>query len=254
MSSRSRIVLGSGLVLAALAGGCSSGGGEALEGSQAALSSSDHEAFDFFLGKGLTSVQAAGIVGNLDQESGMSPTAEEPGGPGRGIAQWSAGERWDSLSGDNAAWYAAKHGQSVWSLSLQLDFIWFELESFPVYGLSALERSTTVTAAAAAFATDFEACGACNESRRVAFAEAALQAYGNDSVDASPPPPPDASPSPSEDTGVACFVPSLGASGECILTSACAAMGGYVSTAGFCPGAADIECCTGPAGDTDAGM
>ena len=33
----------------------------------------DEAAFDFFVGKGLTNVQAAGIVGNLDQESGVDP-------------------------------------------------------------------------------------------------------------------------------------------------------------------------------------
>ncbi len=35
-----------------------------------------------------------------------------------------------------------------------------------------------------------------------------------------------------------------GASGTCIDTGACAGKGGYHSTAGYCPGAANIECCT----------
>jgi len=37
---------------------------------------------------------------------------------------------------------------------------------------------------------------------------------------------------------------AAGVSGTCIDTSACAAMPGYVSSAGDCAGAADIECCT----------
>ena len=42
-------------------------------------------------------MQAAGIIGNLDQESGMDPTISQyDGGPGRGIAQWSTGGRWDT--------------------------------------------------------------------------------------------------------------------------------------------------------------
>jgi hypothetical protein len=49
---------------------------------------------------------------------------------------------------------------------------------------------------------------------------------------APPPPPPPSS----------CSVD--GVSGTCIETSACSAMAGYVSTAGFCAGAADVECCT----------
>ncbi|HEX7604741.1 MAG TPA: phage tail tip lysozyme, partial [Polyangiaceae bacterium] len=98
----------------------------------------DKIAFDYFVGKGLTDVQAAGIVGNLDQESGMSPTiAQYGGGPGRGIAQWSAGGRWDTSKNDNVAWYAAQHGASIHSLALQLDFIWYELTTID-YGYSEL--------------------------------------------------------------------------------------------------------------------
>jgi MYXO-CTERM domain-containing protein len=64
-------------------------------------------------------------------------------------------------------------------------------------------------------------------------------------ADAGPPPVPDAG------GGTPCSVPGLG-SGECILTSACAALPNHVSTPNYCPGAADIECCTGPMTD-DAG-
>lgn len=49
------------------------------------------------LADGMTPEQAAGILGNLDQESGFSPGAVQSGGPGRGIAQWSAGGRWEDL-------------------------------------------------------------------------------------------------------------------------------------------------------------
>ena len=63
--------------------------------------------------------------------------------------------------------------------------------------------------------------------------------------DAGPPPVPDAA------AGTPCSVPGIG-SGECILTSDCAAMPGHISTPNYCPGAADIECCTGPM-DQDSG-
>src|SRR5579863_10246567 len=111
----------------------------------------DKAAFDYFLGKGLVNFQAAGIVGNLDQESGVDPTAVQSGGPGRGIAQWSVGGRWDTDANDNAVWYAAQQGQSVDSLQLQLDFIWYELTTFPNYGLASLIASTDVTSATIAF-------------------------------------------------------------------------------------------------------
>jgi hypothetical protein len=58
-------------------------------------------AFDFFRHKGLSKSQAAGIVGNLQQESSVDPTADQAGGPGRGIAQWGVGGRWDSSPRDN---------------------------------------------------------------------------------------------------------------------------------------------------------
>src|SRR5665811_561394 len=89
-----------------------------------ALNTNDQAAFNFFVSKGLTNFQAAGIVGNLDQESNVNPSAVQQGGPGRGIAQWSAGGRWDTGSNDNATAYAAKQNLSVWSLQLQLEFIW----------------------------------------------------------------------------------------------------------------------------------
>ncbi len=141
----------------------------------------DKIAFDFFVGKGLSHVQAAGIVGNLDQESGMSPTISQyGGGPGRGIAQWSAGGRWDSSHDDNVAWYASAHGASRYSLDLQLDFIWYELTEVG-YGYSQLKASTTVTAATEAFMDRYEICGECAASNRIAHAEAALADFGGGS-------------------------------------------------------------------------
>lgn len=158
---------------------------EPVKQSSAFLFANDQPAFDYFLSKGLTSYQAAGIVGNLDQESGVDPMAVQNGGPGRGIAQWSVGGRWDTDSNDNAVWYAAKQGQSVHSLQLQLDFIWYELTTFPGYGLAKLKATKNVTDATVAFETDFEGCGTCNESGRVAYAKAVLAAFGSDTVGAS---------------------------------------------------------------------
>jgi Phage tail lysozyme len=170
----------------ALIAGCGSAPGDAVGESQAAVGGSNAEiAYDYFVNKGLTSYQAAGIVGNLEQESSVDPTVSQyGGGPGRGIAQWSAGGRWDTDGGDNAVWYAATQGQSVWTLDLQLEFIWYELTTFPSYGLGALRGSTDVASATVAFETDFEGCGECDQSNRIAFAESVLAAYGS----TTPPP------------------------------------------------------------------
>ena len=170
---------------ALLALGCSSTPGD--EGTSASGSAStsfpnDQPAYDYFVGKGLTNFQAAGIVGNLDQESGVDPNAVQAGGPGRGIAQWSAGGRWDTASGDNLVAFAAGEGLPTSSLQVQLDFIWFELQNFPSYGLAKLRATTNVTDATVAFETDFEGCGSCDEAARISYAEDVLKAYGADPV------------------------------------------------------------------------
>jgi hypothetical protein len=148
--------------------------------SEAALSNSEQTAFNFFVNKGLTKAQAAGIVGNLIQESSVNPNAVQyGGGPGRGIAQWSVGGRWDSGT-DSVAHYASAHGLSRWSLTTQLDFIWWEMNTYG-YGFSSLKAATNVTDATVAFEVHYEICGACNQSGRIAYAKQVLAAYGGGS-------------------------------------------------------------------------
>jgi hypothetical protein len=242
--TRRRFAIGSGLALAGLVvlgmAGCSSApSGESLGTSSSAIFPNDQAAFTYFVGKGLSDVQAAGIVGNLDQESGVDPTAVQAGGPGRGIAQWSVGGRWDTDSNDNAEWYATMQGQSVDSLTLQLEFIWYELSTFSGYGLASLKAATTVSAATIAFETDFEGCGQCDQATRITFAEGVLAAYGTDSgVVAS------GGDAAVDGVGTPCTVTSTGDMGICRETTTCAALGG-VSTADYCPGPANVECCTG---------
>ena len=167
--------------------GCSSApSGEPIGSGESAVTASDKAAYDFFVGKGLKNYQAAGIVGNLDQESSMNPTVYQyGGGPGRGIAQWSAGGRWDTDRSDNAVWYASVHGEDVWTLNTQLEFIWYELTTFSGYGLAALRNSGSVTDATIVFETYYEGCGTCDQGNRISYAEAALAAYGASSPPAS---------------------------------------------------------------------
>ena len=46
------------------------------------------------------------------------------------------------------------------------------------------------------------------------------------------------------DGGDGCFLTTVGVYGQCITTATCAAMDASMSTAGYCPGPADIQCCT----------
>jgi len=137
----------------------------------------DKPAYDFFVAKGLTNFQAAGIVGNLDQESGVNPGAVQfGGGPGRGIAQWSTGGRWDT-SNPNVLAYAKQQGLSATSLNLQLEFIWLELTTVG-YGYTQLKATTNVTDATLVFMDKYEICGTCVSTQRISYAKSVLAAYG----------------------------------------------------------------------------
>jgi hypothetical protein len=155
-------------------------GGDSPVGTTASdlsVSGNEKTAYEFFVGKGLKGFQAAGIVGNLEQESNVEPTAiEYGGGPGRGIAQWSVGGRWNSSPDDNVVWYAIRTGKNEWSLELQLEFVWYELTKYGTYGLTKLRDSTSVSGATIAFEDYFERCGQCEESTRIAYAQAVLSA------------------------------------------------------------------------------
>ena len=135
--------------------------------------------FNFFVGIGYTKRQAAGVVGNLMQESGTSinPNAQQSGGAGRGIAQWSVGGRWDTYANDNVVWYANKLGMSPYSLTLQLKFIQYELNTFSGYGKAPLVASTTIDTAVVVFQDYFERCGTCNTAARKTYAHQVYDTY-----------------------------------------------------------------------------
>jgi hypothetical protein len=178
-----------GALLAATAAACSAPSEDASGiFREAATFANDKTAYDYFLGKGLTNFQAAAVVGNLDQESGVNPTiSQNGGGVGRGIAQWSTGARWDTTKGDNVMEFAAMKGQSATSLSLQLDFMWFELTTFPAYGLAKLKATTTLNDATQVFEDSYEGCvyanfPECALPSRQKYAQTVFNAYMNDPV------------------------------------------------------------------------
>jgi hypothetical protein len=153
---------------------------ESVDTDSDALTSSQKTAYEFFVARGLKDYQAAAIVGNLIQESSVNPSAVEfGGGPGRGIAQWSVGGRWDHDFHDNAKWYANQKGEGVHSLHLQLEFVWYELKNFSGYGLSKLKAAGNITDATIAFEVHFEGCGTCDQSKRIKYAKQVLNAFGS---------------------------------------------------------------------------
>jgi hypothetical protein len=232
------------------------------------VSPNEKTAFDFFLGKGLSPVQSAGIVGNLQQESNLDPTIYQiGGGPGRGIAQWSAGDRWDSGGADSATAFAQSRGADVWSLDLQLEFIWYELTTYPNYGLAQLRAATNVTDAVTAFQDLFEICGACNQSNRIAQANAVLAACGNDKPGSAPssggsgpsgPSAPSAASCSGLDDGAYCGGHDIGGDPNTLYTCSGGALSNTTACTGGCtrnPGSIDDACAASgaPAGPECAG-
>lgn len=99
---------------------------------------SAQRAMRYFMDKGLTDYQAAGLVGNLMRESGMNPQALNKGSKAYGLAQW-LGPRKKALF--------ARYGNNP-SLENQLDFIWSELNSTHKNGLRHLRSSKSAEEAA----------------------------------------------------------------------------------------------------------
>lgn len=96
-------------------------------------------ALNYFMSKGLTKEQAAGLVGNFMIESGLNNTARNPSSGAYGIAQW-LGPRKTAL--------IQRYGNNP-SLYQQLDFVWHELNTTHKKGLTALRNSKTADEAAA---------------------------------------------------------------------------------------------------------
>jgi hypothetical protein len=125
------------------------------------------EAYGFFRSVGLSSAAAAGIVGNLEQESSLNP--HEAGGY---LAQW-GGSRLKGLEA-----FAAKFKEPVTTARVQLAYIWNELTTNESGTLKLLKQAKTPQAAARVFSQHFERPGIPDLSNRERYAGEAYAAYG----------------------------------------------------------------------------
>ena len=112
-------------------------------------------AMNFFINKGLSQSVAAGIVGNLIQESNLNPGATGDRGTSYGIAQWRDPQkgkgRWTNLKK-----FAEKNGTSYKDLNTQLEFLWHELNTSYKGTLNKLNQSSGYKQATTVFMTNFE--------------------------------------------------------------------------------------------------
>ncbi len=135
-------------------------------------------AFKFFIrkGRGLRGIQSAGVVGNLLVETGytLNPrTNQDGGGPGRGLAQWSADGRWLDLLG-----WAETERRPPYGFYTQLRFIWYELNHGFQGALRHLRAARTVTAATIVFQDEFEKPSVPHQSDRIREAKRVFRLYG----------------------------------------------------------------------------
>lgn len=108
-------------------------------------------AFQHLLARGYSPTAAAGIVGNLVQESSVLPNgARGDGGTAFGLAQW-RGDRQTALRN-----FAASRGLDVNSTPTQLDFLDEELRTKYGKGYQAVINAPNAQEAAGAFALHYE--------------------------------------------------------------------------------------------------
>lgn len=124
----------------------------------------------FLVGKNLTTEQVAGIAGNLQRESNFNPTDINPSSGAYGIAQWLGGRKDELQSKANYS-----------DLSVQLDFMWEELNGDESNALSKLQSTSTPEEAALSFEKFYERSGdtASGIALRVEYANSIYENYEN---------------------------------------------------------------------------
>ena len=130
--------------------------------------------FNYFVGKGLSGAQSAGIVGNFGQESSWNPSAQ-----GGYLAQW-GDERLTALEN-----FARKQNKPVTDLGVQLDYTWLELTNGSGAAgdysavLKALKDTKTPEEAALVFSKQYEIAGDPRNERRQKLAKEAFTDFGS---------------------------------------------------------------------------
>lgn len=139
------------------------------------------KAYNYFLDRGLTPEQSAGIVGNLAQEStvALDSTIENSIGA-FGIAQW-LGTRKKDLNK-----FAEDRSRQPQDFNLQLDFIWHELNTTEKRAFKALKETNNPQQAAAVFVDKFERSGEkegdVGYNKRVNYASQFYNTFNKDNI------------------------------------------------------------------------
>lgn len=132
------------------------GARSASAGATTSASENEQITWQFLTSNGFSAEQAAGIMGNLQQEHHFQ-TSDTAGG--LGIAQWTGGRRTNLLSRDNP-----------YDIYTQLQFLLDELNTGYSRAKSAITSSSSIEESTRAFQNQFERCGICREELRINYA------------------------------------------------------------------------------------
>ena len=122
---------------------------------------------------GLTTTAAIGVVANLKAESNLDPAIKQyGGGPGRGLAQWEKGGRYDT-DPINLTKFAKKKGTEWSDLDTQIDFILYEMSRHPEYRRvkEMLNNADDVKDATLIFLRKYEKAGIPHTKKRIDYAK-----------------------------------------------------------------------------------
>ncbi|HEY1085876.1 MAG TPA: phage tail tip lysozyme [Candidatus Saccharimonadales bacterium] len=155
--------------------------------------------FNFFIGKGLSDVQTAGIMGNMAVESGFDPENVQNGtsdakqygertkdpGPltaGWGLIQWTPGSKVIKAAKD-----AGVGDQPIHELATQLEIVWGHLQNKPPitkgsFSIPEFKKITDTNEAVRYFEDKIEGAGKPNYTDRYKAAELALKTFGGKSA------------------------------------------------------------------------
>jgi predicted nucleotidyltransferase len=122
-------------------------------------------AMNFFINKGLTREQAAGIVGNLQAESNLNPHASGDSSTSFGIAQWHKNRMKKLID------WSTNNNKNVYDITTQLEFLWVELTTSFKNVLTELKSIRTVDQATIVFASKYEKPKSKDYTKRIKYAK-----------------------------------------------------------------------------------
>lgn len=128
--------------------------------------------WNFLKGKGLSDEQAAGIMGNIQQESNFNSSSLNSSSGAFGLFQWLGGRK------TNLENYARSKGKDPSDVTTQLEYFWSEIENGGQYNtLDKLKATNSAGDAATSFEKSFERSGGSAMDKRINYANTIYSQY-----------------------------------------------------------------------------